>query len=53
MTPHLSTFSSIVAPIETMAAQIEDADATGWTVAASVWSDDLDAYNALLRRDGP
>ena len=45
-----STYSSILCPIESIDSQLADAEAEGWRVAATVWSDSEDAWKVLLKR---
>ncbi len=48
-----STYSSIIAPIETVDSQLEEAEADGWRLDTSAWSDRDDAWHIVLRRPKP
>ena len=45
-----STYSSIIAPIESIDSLVEDAERAGWEVKATMWSDADDAWKVLLKR---
>ncbi len=44
-----STYSSLLCPIESFESHVADAEAEGWRVAATVWSDSEDAWKVLLK----
>ncbi len=48
-----STYSSIIAPIATVDSQLEEAEADGWRIDRTAWSDRDDAWRIVLRRPKP
>ncbi len=45
-----STYSSLLCSAKSFGSQLADAEAEGWCVAATVWSEAEDVWKVLLKR---